>query len=349
MSETPRRSRASLPITAAQVVAILLMFGHRSCAGQEPAALRPLRIATWNVEWFFDHQTSDNASELARSQSPPTVTDWDEKRRAVAAVIAGIRPHILALQEVESAAVLEALVAELKATHDLHFEIAFVQGYDRFTEQDVAFLYRGPLRRVTRYEQTPALYATQQYANVGKHLEVEFEFLVDGHPRRLILLTAHLRSRAEAAPQRAQQALLLRQWLSEPLSRQASLVVLGDFNSEEPVGAAKPDSELGILQSPLTTGGPAALVDLHERLPPGQGSTHLGGKAYDRILVAPSLLEDRAELKDLVLERVSRPADLVIRGPRDSATAHWDRYYQLDPAERDVSDHYPVVADFVWR
>lgn len=316
--------------------------------GESPAP-RPLRVATWNVEWFFDHRTDDNASELARKQSPPTEQDWRAKLRAVAEVIAGIRPHILALQEVESLDVLEELVQELKQQHDLHFEIAFVQGYDRYTEQDVAFLYRGPLRRVTRYEQTPAQYSTQAFANVGKHLEVEFEFQVEGRPRRLLLFTAHLRSSASAAPQRAQQAGLIRQWLSDPIARQASLIVLGDFNSEEPIGVPDPASELGVLLSPASPGGVPALVDLHSQLPADQQSTHIAGKAYDRILISPGLLEDRPDLTDLVLRGVQRRADLVTRGARDRPSDHWGRYWKLDPAQRDVSDHYPVVADFQWR
>jgi predicted extracellular nuclease len=100
-----------------------------------------LRFGTWNVKWFFDHRTADNSSEVAREMSAPSAAAWNWRVAQVAAAIADLNPDILALQEIEDGdAVLE--IADELATQGNQYQIAFVQGDDTYTEQDVAFLVR---------------------------------------------------------------------------------------------------------------------------------------------------------------------------------------------------------------
>src|SRR5687768_16163504 len=101
---------------------------------------KKLTIATWNLEWFFDNYTGDNSADLAKKQAAPSRADWDWKLAGVAKVISEIKPDILAVQEIENRRVLFYLNQKLKRDYNLNYRIAFVEGEDFFTEQDVAIL-----------------------------------------------------------------------------------------------------------------------------------------------------------------------------------------------------------------
>jgi hypothetical protein len=45
---------------------------------------------------------------------------------------------------------------------------------------------------------------------------------------------------------------------------------------------------------------------------------------------------------------VSNRKDLCIRG-KGADEDHWNKYYEIPQSERDVSDHYPIVAEFEVR
>ena len=73
--------------------------------------------------------------------------------------------------------------------------------------------------------------------------------------------------------------------------------------------------------------------------------THIGNREFDRILVTRSLVEDQRRKKDLVFSRIANFSELVIVGDRDHD--HFGRIYKIPVAERDISDHYPIMAKFV--
>lgn len=76
---------------------LLLIFfgvvGFVTCevlvADEKPGTLT---IATWNLEWFYDDDTSDNESDVALELSSPSRAEWDWKKQQVATVIAEIKP-----------------------------------------------------------------------------------------------------------------------------------------------------------------------------------------------------------------------------------------------------------------
>ena len=70
----------------------------------------------------------------------------------------------------------------------------------------------------------------------------------------------------------------------------------------------------------------------------------LDGRQFDRVFHSASLGEDDPNRKDLVIESAAVFPGLVIQGEKDKN--HWDGYYDIPPAERDVSDHYPLVVTF---
>ena len=312
-------------------------------ADEKPAELI---LATWNLEWFFDDYQGDNASDLAKKMSAPNRSEWDWKRNGVATAIAQIQPTIIALQEVESRRVAWYLTQRLQQAHDLKYRIAFVEGTDTFTEQDVVILYRSGLVSFGRREQTSEMFRSKQYYNLSKHLATRFEWGQGDEKESLFLLNVHLRARPEIAPLRQRQCRLIRHWTREAILRGENIVVLGDINTETTFSETPPDSDIGILRGLETPQLADDLFDLHKFLPAKERTSHLlPGKQFDRILVSQPLLENQDGKQDLVFHSMQRRKDLSVRG-QQADKEHWNTYYQIPQTERDLSDHYPLIARF---
>ncbi len=338
--------------TALAACGLFLAALHPSATRADPKP-RQLTVATWNLEWFYDEYKGDNRSDLSRKLSAPSRAAWEWKRDSVAAAIAAIRPDILALQEVENKKVLRYLCQSLDRNHDLKYRIAFIEGSDVFTEQDVAILYRSGLVSYCRHEQSWEMFRSKQYYNVSKHIVGHFEWGTGKEKERLALMNVHLRSRAEGAPVRRRQAKLVRKWIEPWLAAGHHVIVTGDFNAEQTAGDDDAGRTIGIITGKQTGDTRDDLVDLHTRIPTELRQTHLlAGRQFDRILVSQSLLpnDHRAgkPREHFVLQSIQVRPQLVIRGKRDDE-GHWKDYYQIPKNERDVSDHYPVVATFALR
>jgi endonuclease/exonuclease/phosphatase family metal-dependent hydrolase len=325
------------------VATLACLFSNRVWADKRPDKLV---IATWNLEWFFDDNPGDNFSKLSKKLTAPSKKDWEWKRDQVATAIAKMQPTILALQEVENQQVLYYLCQRLRNEHNLNYRIAFVLGADFYTEQDVAILYRTGMVEFGRKLQSNEQFGDKKLYNISKHQWARFRWSKGAQTTTLTMFNLHLRASASAAAIRQRQARLGKAWLDEERQREANLIVLGDFNSGERTPAAA-DSEIGIFSG---RGDPAPdddLVDLHTLMANDERATHMIGAQFDRILVSPNLLEPKQGETKLVLSRVRVRRDLAIQGKPDSD--HRDGYYEIPEAERDLSDHYPIVAEFVWR
>ncbi|WP_417738198.1 endonuclease/exonuclease/phosphatase family protein [Rosistilla oblonga] len=307
-------------------------------------------VMSWNLEWFFDSQPRDNRSDLAREMSAPDRPNWDWRRDAVAASIASVRPDVVALQEVESSKVMGYLTTTLEDDHDQKFRFVCFDGAEPFTEQDVALLYADNvwLRRSGLNGQSRKMHASGDYYNVFKHLEAELEIGRPSDPEVVTVINLHLRARAERADIRIRQARLVHTWIADRIAAGENVIVLGDLNTEEPAEGVRDDSDLAILCGKHTPRTDDDLIDLHPRLPVDQRQTHLlAGKAFDRILVSPAMIDDDPDRVDLVLRSVQRPRELSVKGDGpDEQDAHWNAYWQIDSNQRDLSDHWPVVARF---
>jgi endonuclease/exonuclease/phosphatase family metal-dependent hydrolase len=149
-----------------------------------------------------------------------------------------------------------------------------------------------------------------------------------------------------AAAIRVKQALLVRYWIADLLQQGENVVVLGDFNTQEAYRETTDKSEMGILRGLHTADPSDDLVDLHQFLNRAQRGTHLlPGRQFDRILVSRSLIEDDPGRRDLVFRSIELRKDVVVRGNRQDKD-HWNQYYDIPQQERDLSDHYPLVAKF---
>ncbi len=336
------------------LLALLVTSGN--AAAQNPVTSKPqagesLTVMTWNLEWFYDDDPGDNYSDLAKRKSAPSRSQWDWRRDAVAKVIATVQPSILAAQEVENRRVLWYLTRAISRNHQLEYHELGLEGRDHFTEQDVGFLYRPPVNALTVMQgmMTKQMLSTNQYFDLTKHIRASFEFRHGETTERLTVLNVHLCATAEAEPKRIRQARLLHHWIAAAVRRDENVIVVGDFNTELKADRLSDDSDIGIacgLETPETDDD---LVDLNLMLPALNRRTHLLGGQYDRILCSRSLIEDDPQRPDLVFRKIEVLPNLAIRGDKDTPQLHWDNYWQIPESERDLSDHYPVMATFEVR
>lgn len=306
-----------------------------------------ISVATWNLEWFFDDYTGDNSSDLSKKQSAPSREEWQWKLNNAARVVGEMKPTILALQEVENRQVIRQLTRKLKDQYQLSYRIAYIEGWDNFTEQDVAIIYRGGLVQYSCREQTADMFSSKEFYNLNKHLFATFEWGEGEDKESLTMLTVHLRAMPEKHDLRQKQVKLIRAWIGERIERGENVIVLGDFNSEETAEQIQPNSDLAILSGWTTGPESDDLFDLHNYLEPRLRDTHMGGKQFDRIFASRSVMEDAKRVKDLSFSRVACFKDLVIVGERDND--HFNKFYDIPQAQRDVSDHYPVMAEFLFK
>lgn len=321
---------------------LLIWCGNAHHASAQPYDQAPdrLRVMTWNVEWMYDSDTRDNRSRLSLEKSlAPDY--WEAKLSGVARGLAQVQPDIIALQEIEGRSTLQALIDRLRSKHHLSYREAFIEGRDSFTEQDVGLLYRAGLVSYRRQEQSRAMFDSQQYYNLSKHLIAEFRW---GNVQRpLTLLNVHFRATAEAEDKRIRQARLARLWMESSLQAGQAVLVLGDLNCEYPAGVLR--AELDVLAAPASH---QPLVDLLSVPPASAESTHLVlDKQFDRILASKTLLEDEPGA-DWVFEQIEVLPDLAVQGKRDGQP-HWDGPAAFEPDELDFSDHAPVVATFILK
>lgn len=332
--------------------------GSTNLGAVEPKGGQTFSVMSWNLEWFYDEFAGDNFSKLAKEKSTPTRAQWDWRRDAVAAAIARVSPSVVAVQEVENRRVLWYLARSLDREHQQKYQELGIQSGDHFTEQDVGYLFRSPVDvlSISQRMQTRQMKASERFFNVTKHLVGVFQIPVvsaltgaDGNwqdVETVTIVNLHLRARAEAEPLRKRQLALVQHWLAGAIAAGENVIVLGDFNTEESGDLTRPDSDLGIACGMQTQSPDDDLIDLTLRVPMAKRGTHLTGKQFDRILVSPSLLEDAPGRPDLVFGSIQVRADLAIRGGQDGQSEHWEHYWEIPDENRDLSDHYPVIATF---
>ncbi len=307
-----------------------------------------LVVATWNVEWLYDNYAGDNWADLAKQQSAPSREAWDWKLAGIAKVIAEIKPTILALQEIENQRVLFYLTRKLKQDHGLDYTVAYIEGGDFFTEQDVAVLALSGLTGYSVKRQTQEMFDSKQYYNVNKHILCEFEWGSGNDRERLLLCNVHFRAQPGATEIRKKQSHLVRRWIDDAVKAGDNVMVLGDVNTEETFETTTKEGDLGALRGLDTPATDDDLTDLFVSYKGESKETHLIHKQFDHILVTPTLTADTPNRRDLVFQSIDIRKDLVVRG-KEQDKDHMDVFWKIPDDERDVSDHYPVVAEFVWK
>lgn len=324
-----------------------LCFGFKSLVAQ--SVPDEVVIGTWNLEWFYDHYQGDNLSKLSKEKSAPSEEEWNWKLNNVASVIASNEPYIMCFQEVENRKVIFDLKNVLRSKHNLSYRIGFVEGFDTFTEQDVAVLFRDGLVEMSRKEQNAEQWSSKKFKNLSKHLITRFEWGTGNQKERLTILNMHLRAMPDRENLRVQQALLAREWINSELETQSNVLVVGDFNTEHKWGTQKDDSDIGTLRGLHDKNPENDLWDVHQFIPESGRATHMTGKQYDRILCSSALKADDPDKKDLVFASAYVAKKPVVRGAVDVGDQRWNNVYAIPQSERDLSDHYPVFAKFAFK
>ncbi len=233
----------------------------------------------------------------------------------------------------------------LREEHKLDYRIAFVEGSDVFTEQDVAVLAQSGLVEYGRKEQTKEMFKSKQYYELTKHIVCKFQWSSGDQQFRLTLLNLHARAQEDQKGIRIRQAKLAHFWISEQLKADENVVILGDTNTDFPFEKNSPDSDTHVLRG-LHTKDPADdLFDCHQLLKPDERATHIIHKQFDRIFLSNNLVKPAARKKQLVLKSVRNRRDLNTRGEHQDQD-HWNVYYDIPQPERDISDHFPILAEF---
>ena len=311
------------------LLVVLVILISTSGSGKVSAQKVELRVATWNLEWFNDHDVSDDSSRIGRDFAAPSRQDYDERLEAFAEAIHNLRPTILAVQEVENERVVQDLTDRLQQLYDLDYAVGFVRGHDSYTGQDVALLIEGDVPFEVNRFNFSEFRSDDDFKDLSKHLWVEIT--VAGE--KITLVNVHLVTNRD---DRKRQARTLRAWTSE-IASSDKLILLGDFNVGQRFNQTSPEGTMGIIRGFGTSATDDDLFDAHQWL--GERATHVSGRELDRILVSPALL-DEAGLK---LSAIDVHPDLSIRGDEDEGR---QVNYLLPADEQDLSDHYPLIATF---
>ena len=286
-------------------------------------------IMTWNLEWFFDADTSDNLSNLAKEQSADTPEIFTARVKRMAKIIkdCGL-PHVVALQEVENDKVVQALADEINTQFAAGYKVGFEKGTDVNTEQDVAFLYRevGPNVSFSRIPNADFTNGNL-YKVPSKHCVMSIKQTTPGGAtKELVVVNCHLKAGQDLQDkeQRKKQARVMNHYLAKRQQQTPGLavIVLGDVNTEKKFADTAANDAMGVLRGMETLGAEHDLIALHANLAPENRRTHPIGE-LDRILMNAVLADDVG----FVFRQIAVRKDLMTGTPR-------------------ASDHTPLVATF---
>lgn len=289
------------------------------------------KVATWNLEWFNDHETSDDSSNIGPNQAAPDESEYEARVAAIAASIANMAPEIIGLQEVENQKVVTDLADQLTIAHGAAYQVSFVQGRDTYTGQDVAYLIKDGIEfKGSRFDFTEFA-DDADFKDLSKHQRLQVT--IDGQDIEII--NVHLITRLA---KRVKQANTLRAWIEELMGIE-HIIVLGDFNTKQAYAQTTENSEMGKIRGFETADTSDDLQDAHRVLV--NRATHTGGSELDRILYSDThQTEDPLQLVSMVNHR-----DLAIVGLPDNERGV---SYHLPASKQDLSDHFPLVATFTF-
>lgn len=303
-----------------------------------------IRLATYNVENFFDEKDEMRTGADGRTLTPVKPLP---DRAAAAAALREINADIVALQEVGS---LESLL-RFRDEHLKGMGYEHVVSIDSGDERGIenAVLSRFPLKNEKIWKMEPlgekhpeTIGRGEPHPDAGKEIVLKRSPLrvtvavpaekvadilggtpkADAKPYLLTLLVVHYKSGRDYSYWRAAEArrtLLMAKEVESTVDGQ-NVVVLGDFNARDGEEPHRVLTEAGFL-------------DAFDGTPAGDTRylTHASGRRIDHILLNTSARHEFTPDSRFVLGTPQRPA-----------RANW----QTTPAPKGyASDHSPVVID----
>ena len=211
------------------VFAVLIMFCLMLCSLGPAGADVEIDIFLLNAEFFFDSE-EPHGEVVGKSVPAPTAAQYEAKAKTIAELIDTHKADIVGLVEVENRAVLEKVKSYLADPGE--WEIAFDEGRDTYTGQDVAILtkFRIVPGSVTNFPDEREVYfvdGQERDVNPSKILGVELK--VDNQP--FYILITHLISRRNPRDaKRLAQATVVRRQAVKGLMEDKNVIVMGDMN-----------------------------------------------------------------------------------------------------------------------
>jgi predicted extracellular nuclease len=247
--------------------------------GPVDAGLPPVRVrvATFNVKLFFDTVCQSAACTAADFEFAATQASFDARVAQLATAVTGLGADVVALEEVETQACLEALVAKLGPT--MPYGVLGETGAPGSV--DVAILSKTPLDGVVGHRNLTRLTRPD-----GSRTNFSREFLqahtVTSSGAQVVFFAAHFRSKVMDDPGRRQaEGETARQVVFDAAAAAPDALVLmgGDLNDTP--GSPALDA--------LTLNG--GLLRAAADLPVADQSTYVfsgRGEAIDHLLQAPT-------------------------------------------------------------
>jgi endonuclease/exonuclease/phosphatase family metal-dependent hydrolase len=218
---------------------LALAAGFAIPGATAPAAAKPLRLATWNMEWLVDGATA-RAARIACRDARPSTLPCDVVRELsrdsadlarLAAYARQLDADVIAFQEVQNETIARRVFRG--------YRICMNKGPEL---QQVGFALRPglardcgePLKTLTRNGLGRAGLQLTIGTPGGNDIELLVVHLKSGCARE------PLRSAGEACQLLAAQAEALGQWIASRSARKARFVVLGDFNRGGPLVETDP-------------------------------------------------------------------------------------------------------------
>lgn len=239
---------------------------HEPVHAEPDAAAPHLRVATFNVRRFFDTTCDSGACQIGDYEELPSVEMFEARATQIATAIRALDADVIALEEIETQACLDAVLARV----DLHGVLGEIGGT---ATVDVAVLSKTPIERVVRHREAEPL------ALPDGRITTFSRELLEVHTGGVIMFAAHFKAKSGDDPARR---------LAEA---QTSARIVNE------VAAAAPDTVV-VLAGDLndTPSSPplealSSLVRLADDLAPGAQATYYfngSGQAIDHILLAPT-------------------------------------------------------------
>ncbi len=263
----------------ALLIGLLATSACRTITHQEPpdAYTGPeMRAATFNVRRFFDTVCDSKACEPGAYEELPTQDELDFRAMQIADAIRTLDADVISLQEIESQACLDALLARL--TDVMPYGVLGETG--DIASVDVAVLSKTPIDLVvTHRAELPLRLPSGATTSFSREL-LEVHVRVDSV--NVVMFAAHFKSKSnDDPPRRLAEAQAASMVVNEVAAREPdSLVILGgdlnDTPSSPPLDA-------------LTVDG--ALIRVADDLYVEEQATYVyggRGQAIDHLLLGPN-------------------------------------------------------------
>jgi exonuclease III len=299
------------------------------------AAPRPLRIATFNLEW------------LTESAHETRMAPWKDEgelaahRAALARILArDVRADVLCVLEATSRAALDKLVAE-PALRKSGYRVLHLESGDTGTGQDVAFLVRVPVdafagAEIRRFGDAPESDLPQRaHARLTKHAVV---CLSSGSLKVCVMglhLLAHPDDRGRTARRETQARIAARIVRDEITAKGYLPIVVGDFNDFDPEVAV-----------PEGTKGKRKVLGLVKNFDPARKGPELFN-AMEQIEPMEERYSAYWDKNKNDQRDVGEPVSLIDHILLDNALSARLVKVEILHASHDgsVSDHWPLVVE----